>query len=69
MERSGFRIWPYGVLFPLGVIFVVFNLLPLFELFVLSLQNWSDVVAGRSAGLTLDNYRQLVDDPDRKSVV
>lgn len=63
MERSRLRIWPYGVLFPLGVIFVVFNLLPLFELFVLSLQNWSDVVAGRSAGLTLDNYRQLVDDP------
>lgn len=62
-KRPKFKLWPYGVLVPLGAIFVLFNLLPLIGLFGLSFQNWSDVVADRSVSLTLDNYFQLIEDP------
>lgn len=57
------RVWPYGVVLPLLVLFFTFNTLPVLRLFELSLLDWPDVVAGRGANFGLGNFRRLGEDP------
>jgi multiple sugar transport system permease protein len=45
------------------VIFSLFQIWPVIKLFILSLQNWSDVLAGRGNSWTLNNYQHLLKDP------
>jgi multiple sugar transport system permease protein len=55
--------WSVGVTLPLLALFVLFNVVPVYELAKLSLQRWADVSSGRPAPLTLDNYGRMVGDP------
>jgi len=62
-QRRASLAWVYAVLLPLLTVFVIFNILPIFKLFDLSLHRWADVIAGRGAPWVLANFQRMAGDP------
>ncbi|MET0930172.1 MAG: sugar ABC transporter permease [Aeromicrobium sp.] len=57
------RFAPYAFVSPFFVVFAIFGLFPLIYTFWVSLHDWS-LLAGDQGFVGLDNYRELMQDPD-----
>jgi raffinose/stachyose/melibiose transport system permease protein len=74
-SRKNFRFsWKEGYigfayLIPAGTLFVTFMLTPLIQTFNLSLWDWSGIQGAPATWVGLDNYRQVLSDPESLSAL
>jgi len=59
----------FAYLIPAGVLFVTFMLSPLIQTFNLSLWDWSGIQGAPATWVGLDNYRQVLSDPESLSAL
>ena len=59
----------FAYLIPAGTLFVTFMLTPLIQTFNLSLWDWSGIQGAPATWVGLDNYRQVLSDPESLSAL